>query len=41
MIQRYALLHQGNRAQRELLDRWVEREDDRRLFNLAPKTATA
>ena len=25
----------------ELLDRWLDRDDDRALFNLAPKTAVA
>jgi hypothetical protein len=29
----------SERELRELLDRWLEREDDRALFDLAPKTA--
>ena len=31
----------SERELRELLDRWLERDDDRALFNLPPKTAVA
>jgi hypothetical protein len=31
----------SERELRELLGRWLERDDDRALFNLAPKKAMA
>ena len=31
----------SERELNELLDRWLERDDDRALFGLAPKTAVA